>query len=218
MPAAPRASIRNGIGTSGAIRGPTGDRRPIGSVEFGGSAWSWDQTTRQFYYHAFLAEQPDLNWRNPEVQEAMLNVMRFWLARGVDGFRVDAIHMLIESEQLIDNPPNPAWLPAHSPARRLLRLHSSDQPQTQAMVGAMRRVADEFGDCVLIGEANLPYDRLMRYYGESPAGLPSALQLPFAEHAMAGARHRRARQAVRGGRCLAVPGLTGSWVIMTARA
>jgi alpha-glucosidase len=157
------------------------DPRPDGGPptnwlsEFGGPAWSWDALTRQFYYHAFLAQQPDLNWRNPEVQEAMFDVMRFWLRRGVDGFRVDAIHMLVESEQLIDNPPNPAWNSQQSPARRLQRRYSADQPETQAMIGAMRRVADEFGDCVLIGEANLPYDRLMRYYGEELRGF----QLPF---------------------------------------
>ncbi len=160
------------------------DPRPDGGPptnwlsEFGGSAWTWDALTQQFYYHAFLADQPDLNWRNPEVHEALLDVMRFWLARGVDGFRVDAIHMLVESEELIDNPPNPAWLPDQSPARRLLRLHSSDQPETHAVIAAMRRVADEFGDRVLIGEAYLPLDRLMRYYGESLGGF----HLPFNFH------------------------------------
>ncbi|HEX3837966.1 MAG TPA: alpha-amylase family glycosyl hydrolase [Steroidobacteraceae bacterium] len=143
--------------------------------EFGGPAWSWDTATEQYYYHAFLADQPDLNWRNPQVQAAMFDVMRFWLARGVDGFRVDAIHMLFESEQLIDNPPNPAWTRQKSPARRLLRRYSADQPETHAMIGKMRRVADEFADRVLIGEANLPYDRLMLYYGESLGGF----HLPF---------------------------------------
>jgi alpha-glucosidase len=83
--------------------------------------------------------------------------------------------MLMESEELVDNPPNPAWLPSQSPAKRLRRVYSSDQPETQGMIAAMRRVADEFGDCVLIGEANLPYDRLMMYYGESLGGF----QLPF---------------------------------------
>jgi alpha-glucosidase len=160
------------------------DPRPDGGPpsnwlsEFGGSAWTWDVQTRQFYYHAFLAAQPDLNWRNPEVQAALFDVMRFWLARGVDGFRVDAIHMLVESEALIDNPPNPAWLPDQSPARRLLRVHSSDQPETHALIGAMRRVADEFGDRVLIGEAYLPIDRLMRYYGAALEGF----HLPFNFH------------------------------------
>jgi alpha-glucosidase len=146
--------------------------------EFGGSAWTWDESSRQFYYHAFLADQPDLNWRNPQVQEALLNVMRFWLARGVDGFRVDAIHMLIESEQLIDNPPNPAWRPGKSPARQLLRRHTADQPETHAMIALMRRVADEFNERVLIGEVSAPIDRLMSYYGDSLRGF----HLPFNFH------------------------------------
>ena len=95
--------------------------------EFGGSAWTFDETTRQYYYHAFLKEQPDLNWRNPEVRTAMLGVLRFWLDRGVDGFRVDAIHHLIEAEHLKDNPPNPDWREGQSPARRLARVYSLDQ-------------------------------------------------------------------------------------------
>ncbi len=158
--------------------GPSGGPPTNWLSEFGGPAWSWDVRTQQFYYHAFLADQPDLNWRNPEVQAAMFNVMRFWLARGVDGFRVDAIHMLFESEQLIDNPPNPAWHAGKSPARRLVRVYSADQFETHAMIGQMRRVAEEFDDRVLIGEANLPYDRLMLYYGESLGGF----QLPFNFH------------------------------------
>ena len=74
--------------------------------EFGGPAWTFDETSGQYYYHAYLAAQPDLNWRNPEVRTAMLDVLRFWLARGVDGFRVDAIHHLFEDEQFRDNPLN----------------------------------------------------------------------------------------------------------------
>ena len=69
-------------------------------AEFGGSSWTWDASTGQFYYHAFLREQPDLNWRNPEVVAAMLDVLRFWFDRGVDGFRVDAIHHLIRGRRL----------------------------------------------------------------------------------------------------------------------
>src|SRR3954468_24316580 len=64
--------------------------------EFGGSAWAYDETTGQYYYHAFLDKQPDLNWRNPEVVAAMHGVMRFWLRKGVDGFRVDVIWHLIK--------------------------------------------------------------------------------------------------------------------------
>ena len=98
--------------------------------EFGGSAWTFDEATGQYYYHAFLKEQPDLNWRNADVRAAMLDALRFWLDRGVDGFRVDAIHHLIEAEHLRDNPLNPDWREGQSPARRLARLYSLDQEET----------------------------------------------------------------------------------------
>ena len=104
------------------------DAKPDGGVpnnwlsEFGGPAWTWDEPTGQYYYHAFLREQPDLNWRNREVRDAMLSVLKFWLDRGVDGFRVDAIHHLIEAEHLRDNPLNPDWQEGQSPARRLARI------------------------------------------------------------------------------------------------
>ena len=135
--------------------------------EFGGPAWTLDRTTGQYYYHAYLSRQPDLNWREPAVQQALYGVMRFWLERGVDGFRVDAIHMLIEDESLRDNPDNPAWQRGMSPTRKLLRVHTRDQPETHQMIEQMRRVLDEYPDRVLIGEAYLPIDRLMRYYGET---------------------------------------------------
>ena len=86
-----RATTQSATGTSGAIPRRTADRPTTGSANFGGRAWEWDEATGQYYYHAFLKEQPDLNWRNPEVREAMLDVLRFWLDRGVDGFRVDVI-------------------------------------------------------------------------------------------------------------------------------
>ena len=146
--------------------------------EFGGPAWTLDPTTGQYYYHAFLRQQPDLNWREPEVRAAMHDVMRFWLDRDVDGFRVDAIHMLMEDEALTDNAPNPEWRPGQSPARRLLRTHTADLPETQVHVAGMRAVLDEYPDRVLIGEAYLPIARMVRYYGESLSGF----QLPFNFH------------------------------------
>jgi len=147
--------------------------------EFGGSAWQWDEATGQYYYHAFLKEQPDLNWRNPQVAEAMLAVMRFWLDRGVDGFRVDAIHHLIEAEHLRDNPPDPDWRQGQSPARRLIRLYSLDQEETHDAIAAMRALTDRYdGERVLIGEANLPIDQLMAYYGTHSPGF----HLPFNFH------------------------------------
>ena len=146
--------------------------------EFGGSAWTLDSLTQQYYYHAYLPQQPDLNWREPAVQKAMHAVMRFWLDRGVDGFRVDAIHMLLEDESLEDNPSNPAWRRDMSPARELLRVHTADLPETQTVVANMRRVVDEYDDRLMIGEAYLPIDRLVRYYGESLQGC----HLPFNFH------------------------------------
>src|SRR3954452_2059842 len=91
--------------------GPDGGPPNNWLSNFGGSAWQLDEKTGQYYYHAFLAEQPDLNWRNPEVVEAMLGVLRFWLERGVDGFRVDVIWHLIKDADFRDNPRNPTWTP-----------------------------------------------------------------------------------------------------------
>jgi alpha-glucosidase len=146
--------------------------------EFGGPAWTFDEQTGQYYYHAYLKEQPDLNWRNPEVRQAMLDVLRFWLDRGVDGFRVDAIHHLIEDELLRDNPPNPDWRAGMSPARAVVRAFTMDQPEVHEAIAAMRRVADAYSDRVMIGEAYLPIDRLMAYYGRDLSGF----QLPFNFH------------------------------------
>ncbi|MGA2042793.1 MAG: alpha-amylase family glycosyl hydrolase [Roseiarcus sp.] len=147
-------------------------------AEFGGSAWSWDAATGQYYFHAFLPEQPDLNWRNPEVVAAMLDVLRFWFDRGVDGFRVDAIHHLFEDAALTDDPPNPLWRPGMEPARRQRRSHSADQPEVHDAIAAMRAVADGYGGRVLIGEAYLPLDRLVLYYGADLDGF----HLPFNFH------------------------------------
>lgn len=143
--------------------------------EFGGSAWEWDEATGQYYYHAYLKQQPDLNFRNPEVERQLLDVLRFWLDRGVDGFRVDTIHHLIKDDQFRDNPPNPAWEEGMPPHRRLLREFTTDRPEVHAAIAKMRRVVDEYPERVLIGEAWLPPERLVRYYG---VGL-SGLDLPF---------------------------------------
>ena len=77
--------------------------------QFGGSAWTADPKTQQYYLHSFLAQQPDLNWRNPEVRDAMFEVLRFWLDRGVDGFRVDVLWLLIKDAFFRNNPPNPDY-------------------------------------------------------------------------------------------------------------
>ena len=151
--------------------------------EFGGPAWTLDRATGQYWYHAYLPEQPDLNWRNPGVRAAMLDVLRFWFRRGVDGFRVDAIHHLFKDEALRDNPPNPDYRTGMSPRRRLIRQHTTDLPEVQGAVREMRALVSSYGDRVLIGEAWLPFDRLIAYYGESL----DCFHLPFNFH-LIGAR------------------------------
>lgn len=143
--------------------------------EFGGSAWQFDELTGQYFYHAFLRQQPDLNWRNPQVRQAIADVMRFWLNRGVDGFRVDVMWHLIKDDQFRDNPPNPDYAPQRQPYERLLPLYSTDRPEVHAVVAELRQVMDEFDDRVLIGEIYLPPERLVTYYGENLAGA----HLPF---------------------------------------
>jgi alpha-glucosidase len=142
---------------------------------FGGGAWEYDDATRQYYYHAFLVQQPDLNWRNPQVRDAIYDVMRFWLRRGVDGFRVDVIWHLIKDDQFRNNPPNPMFRPDEPPHHALVPLYSTDRPEVHDVIVEMRRVIDEFPDRLLIGEIYLPVDRLVSYYGRDLTGL----HLPF---------------------------------------
>src|SRR5690606_31236394 len=115
---------------------------------FGGSAWEWDESTGQYYYHAFDKAQPDLNWRNPEVQEAMFSVMRYWLEKGVDGFRVDVMWHMIKDEHFRDNPPNPDYAAHMSTFHEVLPVYSTDQPEVHEIVRKMREVADSYDDRV----------------------------------------------------------------------
>ena len=143
--------------------------------EFGGPAWEYDAPSGQYYYHAFLKEQPDLNWRNPEVREAMHDVLRFWLDRGVDGFRIDVLHHVIKDAQFRDNPPNPAYEPTMRPHQVVLSRFTVDQPELQSVITGLRKVVDEYPERVLIGEVYLPMDRLVAYYGAELNGI----HLPF---------------------------------------
>jgi alpha-glucosidase len=141
---------------------------------FGGSAWQWDETTKQYYYHAFLVKQPDLNWRNPEVVDAMLGIMRFWLDKGVDGFRVDAMWHMIKDSQWRDNPHNPDYKDTMATYEQLLPVYSTDQPEMHGIAARMRKVLDEYDERLMIAEIYLPVHRLVTYYGthEKEAHLP----------------------------------------------
>lgn len=143
--------------------------------EFGGSAWEFDEATGQYYYHAFLAAQPDLNWRNPDVRAAMADTMRFWLDKGVDGFRIDVLWHLLKDEQFRDNPENPFWKEGDAPTARLIPLYTTDLPEMEEIIRELRRIVAGYDDRVLIGEIYLPHDRLVRYYGQDLEGI----HLPF---------------------------------------
>jgi alpha-glucosidase len=117
---------------------PAHDSRPISEQhpnnwqsQFGGPAWTWDEPTQQFYLHSFLPEQPDLNWRNPEVRSAMYAAMRFWLDKGVDGFRMDVLWLLIKDDELRNNFPGGP-------------VYNADQPETHEIVAEMRALLDSY--------------------------------------------------------------------------
>jgi alpha-glucosidase len=158
-------------------RGPKPDGAPPNNWEsyFGGSAWEWDELTGQYYLCLFTRKQPDLNWRNPEVRKAMYDVLRFWFGRGVDGFRIDVLWVLVKDERFRDNPENPDWKEGDWLLYRQNRVYSGDRPEVHEVVREMREVADEYGDKVLIGEIYLPLERLLMYYGEDLKGV----HLPF---------------------------------------
>ena len=120
-----------------------------------------------------------MNWRNPAVRAAMYDVLDFWLERGVDGFRVDVIWLLIKDVPLRDNPPNPAWPPGQAEIGRYLQVHNADQPEVHDVIAEMRAVLDRYRERVLIGEIYLPIERLVAYYGKDLSGahLPFNFQL-----------------------------------------
>ena len=144
--------------------------------DFGGSAWQWDEATGQYYLHAFLKEQPDLNWRNPDLRAAMMDVLRFWMDRGVDGFRIDVLWHIVKADGLPDNPLNPQWTPEQTERDRVIQLHSTDQPEAHAISSEMRALADQYGDRVLIGEIFLANERHARWYGTQDC---PQVHLPF---------------------------------------
>ena len=141
---------------------------------FGGSAWKFDPTTNQYYYHYFYPEQPDLNWRNPAVKEAMFDVTRFWYKRGVSGFRLDAVDTLFEDPNLHDNPVKSAGKNAYGDPI-LENKYNTKLPEVHDALRGLRKIADEY-DAVLIGETwTADVGELNQYYGQGN----NELQLPM---------------------------------------
>ena len=131
----------------------------LGAFVDGGRAWTWDEATEQWYLHQFLPQQPDLNWANPEVVEAIHDVMRFWLDRGVDGFRIDVVHCIGR---------DPAFPDDVSPWSELPHCVSNEHESTHEHIRGLRRLVDGYaGDRVIIGETALPGTRWVApYYGD----------------------------------------------------
>ena len=166
---------------------------------FGGSAWTHDPVTDQYYYHAFLKEQPDLNWRNPEVKQAMWDMVRFWLDLGVDGFRLDAIATVFEHPDLPDHTLPTAvdeildanLLPRE--AYRELLQNQLQQPGVHELMQELRALVDTYpGDRVLIGE-----DENVAYHGPTNNELHLVFNFPLMQPERLTPAHIRANQAVR---------------------
>jgi alpha-glucosidase len=198
------------------------DPRPDGSPPsnwismFGGPAWEWDEPTAQYYLHTFLPQQPDLNWRNPTLREAMFDVARFWLDRGVDGFRIDVAQLIGKDPELRDNPPhpNPAQLAHLGTWSQQLHLYDQGHPDLHDVYRAFRRMVDSYdGDRprVTIGELHHPeLERWARYYGEDL----DEIHLPFNFHLLRAPWNADSVRAVVDGIEAALPpGAWANWVL-----
>jgi alpha-glucosidase len=149
---------------------------------FGGSAWEWHEGTGQFYYHSFLKEQPDLNWWNPDLRGAVYDVMRFWLDRGVDGFRLDVVHFYVKDRLFRDNPRGMTGLTKGIlPYDRYRHLYDRDRPEGHEIFKEMRTVTNEYPDRMMVGET--PYEHgastAVSYLGDGTDELHLAFYFKF---------------------------------------
>jgi len=173
------------------------DPKPDGSPPnnwfsmFGGSAWELDAATGQYYMRSFLRQQPDLNWRDPELVRAMHGVLRFWLERGADGFRTDVGHRILKDPGLRDNPPNPD-VPEKYRDGFFGQLHAHDEnhPDVHPTFRALRRLLDTYGDRMMVGEIGLSDPaELAKYLGRGDE-LHLAFYFPFLHSAWDAAAFR----------------------------
>ena len=141
---------------------------------FGGKAWTFDERRGQYYYHMFLKEQPDVNWRNPEVRKAQMDLLRFWLERDVDGFRLDVFNLYFKDEQLRSNPKK--W--GRRAFERQIHLYDGDQPEMESVLKEMRSILDKYPECYAVGETFLATrEKILRYNG--PEKLHAAFDFEF---------------------------------------
>ena len=162
---------------------------------FGGPAWTWNARRRQYYFHNFLTQQPDLNYHNPEVREAILDVFRFWLDRGVDGFRLDTVNMYFQDRSLRDNPPCPPEkaISDYDPYDFQIHIHDKSQPENLAFLEEVRRLTDRYPGVAMVGEIGADSDSagpLLASYTEAGKRLHMSyvFELLLAEYGAAGIR------------------------------
>jgi len=147
------------------------DAKPDGSppsnwqASFGGPSWTWVPARRQYYFHNFLVEQPDLNYWNPKVQDTILNVARFWLDRGVDGFRLDVINYIVQDKELRDNPISEYSRPPSSPTYFQRHVFDRSRPEALDFLGRLRQVMDAYPERMTVGEIvdEAPFERQQEY-------------------------------------------------------
>ncbi|MBM3138205.1 MAG: alpha-glucosidase, partial [Chloroflexi bacterium] len=149
----------------------------------GGSAWEWDEAMGQYYLHMYYKGQPDLNWRNPEVRENLLDVFRFWLGKGVKGFRLDVFNLYFKDEEFHDNPVRPFHL---RPDQQQALKFNCDQPELKDTLAEIRKILDQYNDAYAIGETLLSNPgKAAGYCGENAlhqAFLFDFLECPWNAH------------------------------------
>ena len=159
------------------------DPKPDGSEPnnwlsvFGGSAWELDPASGQYYLHNFLLQQPDLNWRNPEVREEMSKIMDYWLGMGIDGFRIDAVYNLLEDDQFKDDPLNPNYSPSvNDPYDSLLHTNSRRwRPKLFEALNFLCGVSDKHKEKIIVSEAYLDLPQVVEMY----SACPNSVHAPF---------------------------------------
>ncbi|HET8776088.1 MAG TPA: alpha-amylase family glycosyl hydrolase [Candidatus Limnocylindria bacterium] len=194
--------------------GPTGGPPNNWISMFAGPAWEWDEMTEQYYLHMFLKEQPDLNWRSPEVRAAMFDAARFWLGRGVDGFRIDVAPMVMKDPELRDNPLNPSPPSGHHMGSWTTQLHENDHahPDMHELYRSFRKLLESYpGERVSIGELHHPdYSVWAGYYGERQ----DEIHVPFNFHLTYSPWTADAvRAAIEGVQAALPAGAWASWVL-----
>ncbi len=166
---------------------------------FGGSAWTFDTRRGQYYFHNFLKEQPDLNFHNPAVQDAILDTCRYWLERGVDGFRLDVINFLFHDKTLRDNPPRgnngtdfAMQFEKLEPYNMQAHIHDKSQPENVAFIERIRRLMDEFPGTFTLGEIgdDHPYERASEYTTDA------RLNTTYNPHMMSGHQGKELTEAL----------------------